>query len=129
MEHGWIDPNHGLCIIEVRENNVIERYDLTTQYGCVSIDQVVASDMRALQPNTRKAQNSMMLHKLLMGCLSSIGKNKVMTPEYQRKTSVNGQPSGNVLLKIITEIARPQTPASVQMLRNNITTMADRMAE
>jgi hypothetical protein len=85
--------------------------------------------MRALQPNTRKAQNSMMLHKLLMGCLSSIGKNKVMTPEYQRKTSVNGQPSGNVLLKIITEIARPQTPASVQMLRNNITTMADRMAE
>jgi hypothetical protein len=129
MEHGWTDPNHGLCIIEVRENNATERYDLTTQYGCVSIDQVVASNTRALQPNTRKAQNSMMMHKLLMGCLSSIGKNKVMTPKYQRKTSVNGQPSGNVLLKIITEIARPQTPASVQMLRNNITTMADRMAE
>jgi hypothetical protein len=90
----------------------------------------MANDARELQPNTtRKAQNSMMLHKLLMGCLSSIGKNKVMTPEYQIKMNVNGQPSGNVLLKIITEIARLQTPASVQMLRNNITTMADRLAE
>jgi hypothetical protein len=64
-----------------------------------------------------------------MGCLSSNGKNKVMTPEYQRKIKVNGQQSGNVLLKIITEIARPQTPASVQMLRNNITNMCSKMAE
>jgi hypothetical protein len=72
----------------------------------------------------------MMLHKLLMGCLSSIGKNKVMTPEYQRKIKVNGQPPGNVfLLKIITEIARPQTPASVQMLQNNITNMSSKIAE
>jgi len=128
-EHGWTDPNHGLCMITVTENGVTEKYDLTSQYGCVSIDQVIASDTLALQYGTRKAQNSMMLHKLLMGCLSSIGKNKVMTPEYQRKIKVNGQQSGNVLLKIITEIARPQTPASVQMLRNNITNMCSKMAE
>lgn len=118
-----------MCIIEVTENNVTERFDLTTQYGCVSVEQVIASDARALQPNTRKAQNSMMLHKLLMSCLSSVGKNKVMTPEYQQKIKVNGQPSGNVLLKIITEIARPLTPASIQMLRNNITNMSDKLAE
>jgi len=34
-----------------------------------------------------------------------------------------------VLLKIITEIARPQMPASVQMLKNNITNMSDKMTE
>jgi hypothetical protein len=59
-----------------------------------------------LLAGTRKAQNSMMLHKLLMGCFSSVGKNKVMTAAYQCKIQVNGQPSGNVLLKIITNIAR-----------------------
>jgi hypothetical protein len=128
-EHRWTDPDHGLCMITVVENGVTEKYDLTSQYGCVSIDQVITSDNIALQYRTRKAQNSMMLHKLLMGCLSSIGKNKVMTPEYQQKIKVNGQPSGNVLLKIITEIARPQTPASVQMLRNNITNMSSKIAE
>jgi hypothetical protein len=128
-KHGWTDPNHGLCMITVTENGMTEKYDLTSQYGCVSINQVIVSDTLALQYGTRKAQNSMMLHKLLMGCLSSIGKNKVMTPEYQRKIKVNGQQSGNVLLKIITEIARPQTPASVQMLRNNITNMCGKMAE
>jgi hypothetical protein len=52
-----------------------------------------------------------------------------MTPEYQRKVEVNGFKSGNVLLKIIAEIARPQTPASVQMLRNNITMMSDKMTD
>jgi hypothetical protein len=88
-EHGWTDPNHGLCMIMVTENGATEKYDLTSQYRCVSIDQVIASDTVALQYGMRKAQNSMMLHKLLMGCLSSIGKNKVMTPEYQRKIKVN----------------------------------------
>ena len=82
-EHGWMNLNHGLCIIVVTENNVMERFNLTTQYRCVTINQVVASDACKLQVGTRKAQNSMMLHKLLMGCLSSIGMNKVMTPEYQ----------------------------------------------
>jgi hypothetical protein len=71
----------------------------------------------------------MLPKKLLMGCLSLIRKNKVMTPDYQWKTKVNGQPSGNVLLKIITKIARPQMPASVQMLRNNITNMSSKVAE
>jgi len=42
---------------------------------------------------------------------------------------VNGQPSRNVLLKIITEIARPQTPVSIQMLKNNIMNMSDKMTE
>ena len=42
-EHGWTNPNHGLCVIEVTENNVTEKYDLTTQYGCVSIEQVIAN--------------------------------------------------------------------------------------
>ena len=82
-EHGWMNPNHGLCIITVMENNVTERFDLTTQYGCVTINQVVASNACKLQVCTRKAQNSMLLQKLLMGCLSSIGKNKVMTPKYR----------------------------------------------
>jgi hypothetical protein len=42
---------------------------------------------------------------------------------------VNGFKSGNVLMKIIAEIARPQTPVSVQMLRNNITMMSDKMTD
>jgi hypothetical protein len=99
-EHGWTDPNHGLCIITVMEGATTEKYDLTSQYGCVSIDQVIASNRLALQPGTRKAQNLMMLYQLLLGCLSTIGRNKVMTPEYQRKVEVNGFKSGNVLLKI-----------------------------
>jgi hypothetical protein len=71
-----------------------------------------------------------MLHKLLMGCLSLIGKNKVMTPKYQWKIKVNGQPSGNVLLNVITEIMMPPMPASVQMLlRNNITNMSSKVAK
>jgi hypothetical protein len=128
-EQGWTDPNHGLCMSTVMENNVAEKYYLTSQYGCVSIDQVITSSTLALQYGTRKAQNSMTLHKLLMGYLFSIGKNKVMTPEYQQKIKVNGQPSGNVLLKIITKIARPQMPVSVQMLRNNITNMSSKVAK
>jgi hypothetical protein len=48
-KHGWTDPIHGLCMITVTENNVTEKYDnLTSQYGCVSIDQVVVSDTIAL---------------------------------------------------------------------------------
>jgi hypothetical protein len=66
-EHRWTDPNHGLCMITVTENNITEKYDLTSQYGCVSINQVIVSDTIALQYGTRKAQNSMMLHKLLKG--------------------------------------------------------------
>jgi len=128
-EHGWTNPDYGLCVISITENNVTTKYDLTLQYGCVSTEQVIANDTAACVAGTRKAQNSMMLHKLLMNCLSSVGKNKVMTPEYQQKIWVNGQNSGNVLLKVITEIARPQTPASIQMLRNNITNMSDRMTE
>jgi hypothetical protein len=52
-----------------------------------------------------------------------------MTPEYQQKIKVNGQPSGNVLLKIIIEITMPQMPASDQMLRNNIMDMSSKVAE
>jgi hypothetical protein len=128
-KHGRTDPNHGLCIITVMEGNVTEKYDLTSQYGCMSIDQVIASNRQALQPGTRNAHDLIMLYQLLLGCLSTIGRNKVMTPEYQQKVEVNGFKSGNVLLKIITEIARPQTPVSVQMLRNNITLMSDKMTD
>jgi hypothetical protein len=54
-----------------------------------------------------------------------------MTPKYHRKIQVNGQPSGNVLLKIITKIARPQpqTPVSVQMLKNIIIKISDKMTK
>ena len=74
-EHGWTNLNHGLCIITVMENNVMDQFYLTTQYGCVSINQVVTNDTQELLAKTRKAQDSMMLHKLLMGCLSSVSKN------------------------------------------------------
>jgi hypothetical protein len=51
-EHGWTDPNHRLCIITVMEGTATEKYDLTSQYGCISIDQVIASDRQAL-PRTQ----------------------------------------------------------------------------
>jgi hypothetical protein len=95
------------------------------------MDRSVTSNTVALQYGMRKAQKSMMLHKfLLMGCLIClIGKNNVMIPEYEQKIKVNGEPSGNLLLKIITKIVRPQTPASVQMLRNNIMNMSSKVAK
>jgi hypothetical protein len=55
-EHGWMDPNHGLCMITVTENNVTEKYDLTSQYGCVSINQVIVSDTIALQGISRRSR-------------------------------------------------------------------------
>jgi hypothetical protein len=64
-----------------------------------------------------------------MSCLLAVGKRKLMVPEYQWKIKIGEVMSGHVLLKIITEIARPPTPASVQMLRNNITNMSDKLDE
>jgi hypothetical protein len=32
-EHGWTNPNDGLCMIMVTENNFAEKYDLTFQCG------------------------------------------------------------------------------------------------
>jgi hypothetical protein len=42
---------------------------------------------------------------------------------------INGYQSGNLLLKLITERAKLVIPTSIQMLRNNITNVSDKMVK
>jgi len=129
VEQGWTNPQYGVCSIKVWRGNVQESYDLTTQYGCVTLDEVYANDIQFIGLPTRKAQNSMMLYKMVYESLSQVGKDKVNSGEHAEKMVINDVNSGKVLLKLITMRAVPATPASIQTIRNSIASMSEKMSE
>lgn len=95
---------------------------LLTQYGQISLDQIRAHAEIYINARSRAAQESMLLYECLMNSLSKAGINKVSV--WENDYTVNGLPSGPMLLKVILRESHIDTRATVRHIRAKLSKMS-----
>jgi hypothetical protein len=118
MQYGWSDI---LLIPEDIADEHTEYNDLLTNYGKVTLSQIVDHAVTYADTDTRTAQNSMMLYQCLANSISKEVKAKTMLRQNEYYVGTN--PCGAAYLKIIIREAQIDTRATVLHIRGKLSSL------
>jgi hypothetical protein len=118
-EYGWNDAVTGITFIPEDPLDAASEIDnLLTGYGQISIARIRAFEATYLHLPIRAANDSDMLYKCQMESLTEGAISKLMLESGQ--FHVNGEPSGNLLLKTIIMKSSLDSNASTSIIRNKL---------
>jgi hypothetical protein len=100
-----------------REENLIENY------GTLTLEQVVISELQYIEEEGRAAQDTYMLYKCLMASLTSDAKKKVSIWSSQYRIGENSFCSGVALLKVIIRESHLDTNATTNQIRTKLSSL------
>jgi hypothetical protein len=118
-EYGWNETITGITHIPQDPLDAASEVDnLLTGYGQISMARIRAFEATYLHLPIRAANDSDMLYKCQMESLSEGAISKLMLESSQ--FHVNGEPSGNLLLKTIIMKSSLDSNASTSIIRNKL---------
>ena len=101
--------------------------DFLSNYGVITLEQVIAHAQTYVHLPTRDAQDSTQLYHCLMASLSSSGRAKISI--WNTQYTVNGYPAGVPLLKVILREADVDTQATAAYIRQQLASLDDYMRQ
>ena len=117
-EMGWTDGILGITINGGEEGEREE--DFMDNYGTLTLEQVVESELQYIDDEGRLAQDTYMLYKCLMASLTDEAKRKVSIWSNQYRIGDDSQVSGVALLKIIIRESHLDTNATTNQIRTKL---------
>ena len=114
-EMGWTEGILGITINGGEEDEREE--DFMDNYGTLTLEQVVESELQYIDDEGRLAQDTYMLYKCLMASLTDEAKKKVSIWSNQYRIGDDNQVSGVALLKIIIRESHLDTNAMTNQIR------------
>jgi hypothetical protein len=99
---------------------------LLTEYGQITLKQVVDHVETYSGQQGRQAQDSKMLYECIMASLSVKGRNKINV--FRKDYTVDNQVSGTALLKVIIRESHIDTRGSVRHIRANLSSLPTYLA-
>ena len=120
-EMGWTT---GILSITMGiEDDEEKEEDFINNYGTLTLEQVIASELQYIDGESRYAQDTYMLYKCLMASLTSEAKKKVLIWSNQYKIGENKTSSGVALLKIIIRESHLDTNATTNQIRTKLSSL------
>jgi hypothetical protein len=118
-EYGWNEPITGITYIPEEPLDAASDTDnLLTNYGQIGLERIREFEETYLHLPIRAANDSDMLYKCQMKSLTedAISKLRLVKNLYY----VNGEPSGNLLLRVIIQKSSLDSNASTSIIRNKL---------
>jgi hypothetical protein len=118
-EYGWNEPITGITYIpEDPLDAASEADNLLTNYGQISLERIRAFEETYLHLPVRAANDSDMLYKCQIKSLTEVAISKLRLVKHL--FYVNGEPSGNLLLRVIIQKSSLDSNASTSIIRNKL---------
>ena len=117
----WNDDTVGIIQIPDDPIKTTEYTNLLTNQGEFDLEDVLKFKESYIKTPTRAAQDTNMLYHCLIGSLSKVGRTKVIVWEEQYK--IKGNPSENLLLKIIIQESHLDSNATTTSIRNRLSSL------
>lgn len=117
-EYGW---DNVLDVPEDVNNPAVNRRNLLTEYGRISLDQVTDHANTYVAQQTRQAQNSYAMYLCVVNSLTPEAKAKIMLKEDEY--TVNGIRSGACLLKVVIRASYLDSNATSRFVREAISNL------
>ena len=114
-EMGWSDNILNITL-EVTDDIEPVQENLIDNYGTISLEQVVESELQYINKQGRNAQNTYMLYKCLMSSLTNNAKKRISLWSEQYRIGDNDLCSGVALLKIIIRESHLDTNATTNQI-------------
>ena len=121
-EMGWSDGILNITL-EVTDDNEPVQEKLIDNYGTISLEQVVESELQYINEQGREAQDTFMLYKCLMASLSNSAKKRISLWSEQYRIGDNNLCSGVALLKIIVRESHLDTNATTNQIRTKLSNL------
>jgi hypothetical protein len=121
-EMGWSDSILNITL-EVDDDNDPVQEDLIENYGTITLEQVVESELQYINEQGREAQDTYMLYKCLMASLSSNAKKTVSLWSDQYRIGDDDACSGVALLKVIIRESHLDTNATTNQIRTKLSSL------
>ena len=121
-EMGWSDGILNITL-EVTDDNEPVQEKLIDNYGTISLEQVVESELQYINEQGREAQDTFMLYKCLMASLSNSAKKRISLWSDQYRIGDNNLCSGVALLKIIVRESHLDTNATTNQIRTKLSNL------
>ena len=119
---GWSDGILNITL-EVTDDNEPVQEKLIDNYGTISLEQVVESELQYINEQGREAQDTFMLYKCLMASLSNSAKKRISLWSDQYRIGDNNLCSGVALLKIIVRESHLDTNATTNQIRTKLSNL------
>ena len=119
---GWSDGILNITL-EVTDDNEPVQEKLIDNYGTISLEQVVESELQYINEQGREAQDTFMLYKCLMASLSNSAKKRISLWSEQHRIGDNNLCSGVALLKIIVRESHLDTKATTNQIRTKLSNL------
>ena len=120
-EMGWTE---GILKITLNGGEENEREEpFMDNYGTLTLEQVVESELQYIDEGGRPAQDTYMLYKCLMASLTNEAKKKVSIWSNQYRIGENKECSGVALLKIIIRESHLDTNATTNQIRTKLSSL------
>jgi predicted Mrr-cat superfamily restriction endonuclease len=119
-EMGW---DKSILQISNPDNEDPAKEDFLSNYGNLTLEQVVASEMVHINNEERSAQDTYMLYKCLMASLSAEAKKKVLIWSDQYMIGHSPKGSGVALLKVIIRESHIDTNATTNQIRTKLSNL------
>jgi hypothetical protein len=119
-EMGW---NKSILQIGDPDDEDSPKEDFLSNYGNLTLEQVVASEMVHINSEERAAQDTYMLYKCLMASLSAEAKKKVLIWSDQYMIGHSPKGSGVALLKVIIRESHIDTNATTNQIRTKLSNL------
>ena len=121
-EMGWSD-NILKITLEVTDDIEPVQENLIDNYGTISLEQVVESELQYINEQGRDSQNTYMLYKCLMASLSNNAKKRISLWSEQYRIGDNDLCSGVAFLKIIIRESHLDTNATTNQIRTKLSNL------
>jgi hypothetical protein len=121
-EMGWSDNILNITL-EVTDDIEPVQEKLIDNYGTISLEQVVESELQYINEQGRDAQNTYMLYKCLMSSLTNNAKKRISLWSEQYRIGDNDLCSGVALLKIIIRESHLDTNATTNQIRTKLSNL------
>jgi len=121
-EMGWSDGILNITL-EVTDDNEPVQEKLIDNYGTISLEQVVESELQYINEQGREAQDTFMLYKCLMASLSNSAKKRISLWSEQYRIGDNNLCSSVALLKIIVRESHLDTNATTNQIRTKLSNL------
>ena len=121
-EMGWSESILNITM-EVTDDNEPVQENLIENYGTISLEQVVESELQYINEQGREAQDTYMLYKCLMASLSNTAKKKISLWSEQYRIGDSDHCSGVALLKIIIRESHLDTNATTNQIRTKLSNL------
>ena len=121
-EMGWSDNILNITL-EVTDDIEPVQENLIDNYGTISLEQVVESELQYINEQGRDAQNTYMLYKCLMSSLTNNAKKRISLWSEQYRIGDNDLCSGVALLKIIIRESHLDTNATTNQIRTKLSNL------